>query len=120
MKEGLDDDREKTHDDQHIQRWERRQTATADVVAHQIARARQQLKERVGERAGVHAPKLCDILLDGLPPHSTHLSTLAAARTVVVGKLGAAVMAMLHFCLMAIDILRHFLLPTAEAAVIRY
>lgn len=39
-------------------------------------------------------------------------------RTEVVGKLGAAVTAVLHAALMAIDIVQLLLLPAAEAAVV--
>ena len=52
--------------------------------------------------------------------HAPHPGTLAAARTEVVGKLGAAVTAMLHAVLVAIDIVRHLLLPAAEAAVVLF
>jgi len=45
---------------------------------------------------------------------------LAAARTEIVGKRCAAVMTMLHGVLMAIDIVRNFVLPTAETMVISY
>ena len=41
-------------------------------------------------------------------------------RTEVVGKLGAAVTAVLHAALMAIDIVQLLLLPAAEAAVVLF
>ena len=53
MKDHLENDHEETDDDQHLHRRERHQAATADVVAHQIARTPQQLNERIGQRAGV-------------------------------------------------------------------
>ena len=58
-----------------------------------------------------------DVFPYRLPPHSPHLGTLAAARTEVVGKLGAAVTAMLHTALVAVGIVQLRLLPAAETAV---
>ena len=68
----------------------------------------------------VQSPEDGDIFFDGLPPHTSHFSTLATARTEVVGKLGTAVMTMLDDVLMTIDIMRFGLLPAAEAVVILY
>lgn len=99
---------------------ERHLAASADVVTHEIARACQQLKERVGKGTGVHAPKQRYVILDGAPSHTSHLGTLTAARTIVVGKLGAAVMTMLYGVRMAIDMVRLCLLPLAETVVFLY
>ena len=95
-------------------------TMAADVVAHQIARTPQQLDERICERTGVQSPEEGDVLSDGVPTHTSHFGTLTTARTEIITKLRAAVMAMLHGVLMAIDIMRFRLLPVAEAVVIHY
>ena len=104
----------------HLNRWERYLAVPADVVAHEIARTCQQLKERIDKGAGVHAPKECYIFFDGAPAHTSHLSTLSTARTVVVGKLGSAVMTMLYGVRMAVDIVRLCLLPLTETVVFLY
>ena len=104
----------------HLNRWERYLAVPADVVAHEIARTCQQLKERVGKGTGVHAPKQRYVILDGAPSHTSHLGTLTAAWTIVVGKLGAAVMTMLYGVRMAIDMVRLCLLPLAETVVFLY
>ena len=120
MKDGLEDCHREADEDQHLNGRERHLAMAADIVAHQIARTPQQLYERIGERTGVEPPEQCDVIADGAPPHPTHLGTLAAARTEIVGKLRAAVMAMPHFTLMPIDIARLSLLPAAETVVILY
>lgn len=53
-------------------------------------------------------------------PHPTHLDTVAAARTIVVEKLRAAVMAMPYLALMLVDIARLSLPPAAGTVVILY
>ena len=80
----------------------------------------QQLNERIGQRARVHAPKECYVLFDRVPSHASHPGTLAAARTEVVGKNGVAVTAVLHAALVAIDIVQLRLLPVPEAAVVLF
>lgn len=120
MEDRLENNYEETDDDQHLDGRERYLAMTTDVVSHQIARTPQQLDECIGERTGVQSPEDGDIFFDGLPPHTSHFSTLATARTEVVGKLGTAVMTMLDDVLMTIDIMRFGLLPAAEAVVIRY
>lgn len=118
MKDRLNDNCEKTYDDQHLHWRERHLTATTDIVAYQIARARHQLEERVGERAGVHAPKQSNTLPYRLPPHAPYFSMLAATRTEVVGKLSATVMTMLHAILMPVLVVWLRLLPAADAMVV--
>lgn len=120
MEDRLKDNSKKTHDDQHLDWWKRHMAATTDVVAYKIARARQQLKECVDERAGIHSPKDGYVVLDRIPSDMSHLGTLAAARKEVVGKLGAAVVAMLYAALVAIDIVRHGLLPVPEPLAILF
>ena len=89
----------------------------ADVVAHQIARTPQQLDERIGERAGVQSPEDGDVIFDGVPPHTSHLCSLTTDGTEIPVKLVAAVVAMLHWTFMPVDIVRQSLLPVAETAV---
>ena len=120
MKRRLNDEGEKAHDDQHLHGWERHLAATADVVAHEIAGTRQQLKERIDKGTGVHAPKECYIFFDGAPSHTSHLSTLSTARTVVVGKLGSAVVASLYGVSVAVDIMRLRPLLLVESLVFLY
>lgn len=118
MEHRLENNNEKTDNDQHLDRRERYLTMATDVVAYQIAWTPQQLDERISERAGVQSPQNSYVILDGVPPHTSHLGTLTAARTEIVGKPGAAVMAALDGVLMTIDIMRYGLLPAAEAVVI--
>ena len=120
MKDGLEDYHREADQNQHLDGRERHLAMAADIVAHQIARTPQQLHKRTGKRTGVEAPKQRDVIADGAPTHPTHLGTLAAARTEVVGKLRAAVMAMPHLALMPVDIVRLSLLPAAETVVILY
>ena len=120
MEHRFENNHEEADKNQHLDWRERPLTMAADVVAHQIARAQHQLDKRIGERAGVESPKERYVILDGLPPHASQLSLLAAARTEVVGKLSAAVVTMLRAALMAIDIMPRFLLPTGETVVILY
>ena len=120
MEHRLENHYEETDDDQHFDRRERHLAMAADVVAHQIARTSQQLDESIGERAGVEPPQDGYVLPDRVPPHTSHFGTLTTARTEIITKLRAAVMAMLDGVLMAIDIMRFGLLPASEAVVIRY
>ena len=86
MEDRLNDNNEKTHDDRHLDGRERHLAMAADVVAHQIARARQQLKERVAQRSRVYAPKYGYVVLDGIPTHAPHFSPLATDGTEVALK----------------------------------
>ena len=117
MKDRLEKNHEETDDDQHLDGRKRHQAMAADVLAHEIARTSQQLNKRIGQRAGVQPPKNGYVLPNGVPAHTSHLGTLTAARTEVVGKLSAAVMTMLHAVLVAIDIVLPRLLQTAETAL---